>query len=379
MTGHIHERFAPLTRSVSEKLNEATPAAYKLWGLMRQDHRPEVAFNFKLKEAADVLGYSVRWLKTALDELIDLQLVEQIERWWGQCYRLIIYNPGQKTEQKNDDRVHETSKIKDANAQSSVPLSKLIQRSNNGVSGEQKRIWYDDRKVNDVRGNEAIAESLYIEVQKIAPDFNPKVLLEAIAQFGERHVRNAVSAIQEQMDRGNTRNPAAALFTAIFRGFTANEAKRERRSQKSSELMRSTLVSANGSTESEATDQEPHFLPGTTEMFVVTEEERSRLQAQVEAAEQEFRQRVQTGAIMPVLPVSPVPVASVNENVVDVLAQISIVVREAGLDRDEVRGLLEGRYGVRSQQSLNAAQLRDWLAYLQTLKPLRERSPGGIL
>lgn len=47
------------------------------------------------------------------------------------------------------------------------------------------------------------------------------------APAARRVVENALSAVEEQMQLGNVRNPQAMLVAALKRGFTANEAKRQ--------------------------------------------------------------------------------------------------------------------------------------------------------
>lgn len=359
MTTHsITERFAPLTRSVSELLNHATPAAYKLWGLLRQEQRPGVPFNFSLKEAAEKLGYSARWLRSALEELVGLELVQQLEQWWGQRYQLVIYNPGQQVVQKNGDLGQKTSKIQASNPHSAVPINRDLEEIRHGVEMDKGDGWYTPAVMESDSPKPMMeasppaqtmdvsnADLLFREVTQVAPGFNPKVFADALARFGETRIRHAIAAISEQIDRGNAFNPAGLLLAAIRRGFTANQLKRGR-GQVEGKGGESAIA---GRVEDES---KAWYLPGTTEVFVAPQEERSRLEQEAQLREAEFRRSVGMRA-------------AESEDLSQVLVEISIALRESGLSRERVRELLEERYGVRSQSQLQDDQLKNWLDYLR--------------
>jgi hypothetical protein len=173
------------------------------------------------------------------------------------------------------------------------------------------------------------ADLLFQEVTQVAPGFNPKVFADALARFGRTRICNAISAIQEQVAKGNARNPAGALYAAIFRGFTANRSKPVERIPEPIEAW---------------------YQPGTTEVFVAPDEERSRWERETERREAEFRRSVEA--------------VSAEEDVSQLLVEISIAIRESGMSRERVKELLEERYKARSQQYLNTEQLRDWLKFL---------------
>jgi len=387
----IGEAFAPLTQGVIEMLEQHNPTVYKMWVRLRQSHPPETPFNFSLKEASEEIGRSTKWLRQCLETLISEGLVEKINQSWGGIYRLIVHQPGVTPSpepangNKNSQFGNKTSQIDGSNPHSSVPITRSLSEIEHGVSAGQEGIWYtaqalqgepesiqrDPQEVNP-------QERLFQEVLTIAPDFNHKVFLNALAQFGEDQIRKAISAIREQMEKGNVRNPAAVLLTAIRRGFTANQAKREQRDKRVEEkrpnpqdkevleiaIAPITPQTASGDQQvndpqtSGDADERQWALPGPA--YTPPQDERDRWRQITEQREAAFKAEVR-GFRLP----SPPP----TEDLSGLLASISVAVSTLGWARGQKETELQKRYGVRSQGMLTSEQLQDWLSYLNSLVP----------
>lgn len=370
----LKERFAPITPSLADKLNSINPAAYKLWVWLRQEHRPDVEFNFNVHEAAEVIGCTTRWIRVSLQKLSSVGLIKEIDRWGRAMYRLVLFQPTPlkegELEKMNKRSVsdHERSIFSSSNPDSSTPYQREFSEEKHGVSKEQREDYYEEYvspapkpEAKQPLENTSIfqnpQELLFAEVLGVAPNFNPQVFLDGLARFGETQIRNAISAVQEQIERGNIRtDPARMLYAAIYKGFTSNQSKAishnkvSRRTEKCEAAVIGSAMSENCRAMAEP-------ISPSWQIFEPDQEERRRIQAWTEQQEASLR------ASIPPQATTSTPI---DEDCSDILTQISIAIMLLQWDRQQVRQTIQKRYGVSQQAYLSLEQLKNWLDYLRS-------------
>lgn len=89
-----HAPFAAITEKTDILLRSLPPAAGALWRELRRRTIPDRSHEFNLNELADILGYSVRWLRSALNQLQETDLVVIDRKWWGAIFSAKILDPG---------------------------------------------------------------------------------------------------------------------------------------------------------------------------------------------------------------------------------------------------------------------------------------------
>ncbi len=86
--------FAAITEKTDAMLRELPPAAGALWRELRRRTVPGKSHEFNLNDLAEKLDYSVRWLRSALKQLQEEELIVIDRKWWGAIFSVKILDPG---------------------------------------------------------------------------------------------------------------------------------------------------------------------------------------------------------------------------------------------------------------------------------------------
>ena len=334
----ITEPFAPMTPTASKLLSAANPTTYRLWILLRQQHRPGTRFRFSAQEVAGELNRSENWVRKSLQALINMGMVERLNQWFRGIYELrILFQEGQFTDAQSNsyksDRTREETSVKpESTPDSFVPYSQRSKEKHELFKKDQGISKSTDLQEQSSRCLES-RELVWREVTAIAPEFNRKSFVKLFSTFGENRIRNAIEAIRQQKDRGNLRSVASALYTAIQRGFTLNK--------NSQGIQKSTDCDDSGPRDTKS-------APVTANYLTAFSQERESKPIDKEMGQLKSLQG--------------------KEKVVDLssqLAEISVLTLLLNWNKETVKNKLKERYGTELPLHLTVSQVYDWLNYLQ--------------
>lgn len=355
----ITEPFAPITPTASKRLREANPTTYKLWILLRQQHRPGITFRFSAQEVADELNRSENWVRKSLQALIDMGMVERLNQWFRGIYELrIIFQEGsstdaQSTSHKSDRTAARTSVKSISNPDSFVPNNQRFKEKHEPVPTDQRNGYSIETDACTESQNAHCVqnrEEVWREVMAIAPAFNRTSFIKLFDTYGAKRIQQAIEAVREQQAKGNLRQVERSLYTAIQKGFRRNQS-----------VYREPLTehaSANA-----CVNRQPQVFELTQASDHVC----------VNSLPQKL-QLTQTSIPEPEPSFGSQQPAAATVDVSSQLAEISALIMLLNWDKTQVRTLLKQQYGTESPMDLTIPQINNWLEYLS--HTVHDRSKG---
>ena len=245
--------FARITEAAESIVQQLNPCAFTLWRWARRKCAPNVPFEVNLSEFMDSFGYrSMRWIKQALNELIQLSLIEIIIQGggkWRHILRLKVFEIGHKPDQNDHDpdlnlqdsnqSCHDTSKKQPSNPHEiTIALTENSEdfRENNSSDvahleefsePESEPIGLDPTAVNNKPepaqpiGADNFSAAPQSEIlKKVAEAIAPCPLnlgiVGTVQNADEQTVLDAIEVLKERQKRRTVRNPAGYLLDAII-------------------------------------------------------------------------------------------------------------------------------------------------------------------
>jgi hypothetical protein len=327
--------FAPITEEFDQKFARSlSPAARTLWSWLRRQAPPGREFEFCLDEFVEKFTYTLKWSRSALNALIDCGLVEVVRKYYSHGFKVIVHQvgdigkktsiPGDKTSQLGN----ETSQILPSNLHSSVNINREESFKENKT---EQRSSHSTHPVPLTEKTTATPPEISLspeceEFLQRAKDLGVQLnqnLLTLIQSHPPEVVRNALAALQEQMQSNNRIDSKEGfLSNAIRRRWRPNAERRVRRSLPATELP-----------------------PAQQEVVA----------AEYQALGQSLGIEVIPAAIQPPL-----------DDFSDVYMFIRHNVQRLGWDKPQVEASLQHRYGKTRRSLLSDAELLDWVDFLAT-------------
>ena len=324
--------FAPITEEFDELFARTLPPAAKtLWGWLRRQAPAGREVEFCLQDFVQKFGYSLKWGRKALTILIENGLVEEVKKFYGYGFRVIVHQIGElgKKASSNSEETsingNETSQKPPENPHPSVNTNK------------EKSIANKTKQELPTHHPVALTEKPIITPQKIAQDPKHQELLQKAQNLGvhlnqnltnliannpPEIVRSALAALEEQIQSGkNIASREGYLSDAIRRCWKPNAERRAKRSAPA------TAIPAERQATVIADYQRIGYDPNPGE-------------------------------------VAPAPAASQVEDLSDSFVLIQINIRRLGWDKSQVEAVLQERYGKSKQRLLCDAELQNWAAFL---------------
>ena len=222
--------FAAIT-SIHDSLAFAvTPCAQFLYRWLLRKNKPGKEIEFEIKDFQDFCekgrgkGYSAKWVKNALAELVEIELVKIDKKYSGHCWKIRAYHPEKSsfsTGEKNSNRGSEdaqksskTSQNRSANPQKLVPY--YIDSKENKQGEEPKKaasvvvenVEKPEREITPEQ--EELLESAEDQGVKMNPS-----LIALICNTAVEIVKNAISVLKKNRKEKGVKNPAGFLVEAI--------------------------------------------------------------------------------------------------------------------------------------------------------------------
>lgn len=325
--------FAPITQEFDQQFaRHIPPAAQHLWKWLRRKAPPGREIEFDLKEFAATFDYTLKWARTALNILIEHQLVEEIRRFYSYGFRVKVFQVGDignKSSTNSEETSNQTYKTSQK-----VPSNPLNFDTNNKekfreeqnqenptthpVQNEQGKIL-DQAKISQASEHQDLLQEIEQSGIKLNP-YLEQIVLKATVQT----VRNALESYREQRQRGNiNKNPAGFFRRAVEQGFKPNSEPSKHRSLDATPI-------------------------DDTQRELVRREY--------------FRLGIEPPSVLAEVTYPPV---RLDADLSDLLAQIRGYHRELGLQREEIEAHFQKRYGKSRVSLLSEEELADWLQHLQ--------------
>jgi hypothetical protein len=117
--------FARFTEDHDDIALELTPCAGFLYRWLLRTAPAGVPQEIELEAFRQKTNYSLKWIQSALNELIESDLVEIVKKYSGKIFKLITFHPGRETAQdlaRASQPIVRTSKKQPSTADAAVPL-----------------------------------------------------------------------------------------------------------------------------------------------------------------------------------------------------------------------------------------------------------------
>jgi hypothetical protein len=115
--------FARYTEEHDRLGLELTPCAGFLYRELLRSAPAGLPQEFELEDFCEQMEYSLKWVKSALNELIEKDVVDIVKKYSGRIFKLVAWHPGRKSAQRVEPysvTVPRTSKILPSNADYTV-------------------------------------------------------------------------------------------------------------------------------------------------------------------------------------------------------------------------------------------------------------------
>jgi hypothetical protein len=115
--------FARYTEEHDRLGLELTPCAGFLYRELLRSAPAGLPQEFELEDFCEQMEYSLKWVKSALNELIEKDVVDIVKKYSGRIFKLVAWHPGRKSAQRVEPysvTVPRTSKIPPSNAHSTA-------------------------------------------------------------------------------------------------------------------------------------------------------------------------------------------------------------------------------------------------------------------
>jgi hypothetical protein len=246
--------FYSVGKEQSDILRRLKPCARELyhWLLINAPAgQPQEVYLSDFVEAAQNRScdrpYNLDYVRRCLNQLLTTNLIEPLYQYSGFVFKLIAHNVHTWTAANADNNLEfsiEKSKTQPSNPDSAVPID-LKEFKENSVLGKQGGLGTIDLPTGVDVGSGYRSEpepTTFIPpshgitpttIQTIETTLNGPIspqLKNILFTCTADRIRNALSALQEQLTKGTAiRNPTGWFINALRRGYTANQAKRNAR------------------------------------------------------------------------------------------------------------------------------------------------------
>jgi hypothetical protein len=249
----VSRNFSRISSDLLKFRQNLTPCAKQLHEWVLEQGRAGQPQEIYLLEFAESTSnrsrgaYSIYQIRRALKQLLDTPLLNLVYRYSGKVYKLIAHDsrtlstsPLSPDKAKTLTNREKTINLPPSNPDSAVPdLLKKPDQTNgphpHPVFNEQGRLGTSDPPpVEDAGTGSGLSHGITPQtLQTIETTLNGPIspqLKNLLFTCTADRIRNALSALQEQLTKGTAiRNPTGWFINALRRGYTANQAKRNAR------------------------------------------------------------------------------------------------------------------------------------------------------
>jgi hypothetical protein len=222
--------FAPITEEFDSQFARILPPAAKtLWTWLRRMAPAGREIEFSLKDFATRFNYSLKWGRNALNALMEVGLVEEVRRYHGYGFKVLVYQVGDVGKKTSSDR-NETSS--DRNETSQKPPS----NPHSPVRIDHKDLLKpaSTEEIKEIapveKINKETAQLIDQAAQVIAPEpMNPQIL-QRLQTTNARIVQQAIELVQYRKQYGQSKIESlpGLLMRAIENKWHLREAERQR-------------------------------------------------------------------------------------------------------------------------------------------------------
>jgi hypothetical protein len=222
--------FAPITEEFDTQFARSLPPAAKtLWTWLRRMAPAGREIEFSLKDFANLFNYSLKWVRNALNALIEVGLVEEVRRYHGYGFKVLVSQVGELGKKTSSNRNetssdrNETSQKPPSNPHSPVRIDHkdlLKPTSTEGVR--------ENAPVEEI--NSEAARLIDQAAQAIAPEpMNPQIV-QRLQTTEIRIAENAIELVQYRKQYGNSKIESlpGLLMRAIENKWHLRDTERQR-------------------------------------------------------------------------------------------------------------------------------------------------------
>ena len=241
--------FARITAEHDRILSDLTPCAGKLYRWLLRSKPAGKTQEVLLEEFQTLTDYSLKWIKSALNELVERELVEIIRRYSARIFKLICFHPEKKTSadlQETSPKRQKTSQEQGSNPHPPVPSYREILEkqaeptqppvedkqgsvhSTNELALQESEETYADQKNEDENPNPkhpAIApeyQELLDQAEQAGVRLAPPII-RLVTEAGLAMVKNAIALLLKNKEQGKVKNPTGFFYQALKHRWKARE------------------------------------------------------------------------------------------------------------------------------------------------------------
>jgi hypothetical protein len=222
--------FAPITEEFDSQFARILPPAAKtLWTWLRRMAPAGREIEFSLKDFATLFNYSLKWGRNALNTLMEVGLVEEVRRYHGYGFKVLVYQVGDIGKKTSSDRNetssdrNETSQKPPSNPHSPVRIDHKDLSKPTSTEGVEEKAPIEEI-------NNKMAQLLDQAAGAIAPEpMNPQIV-QRLQTTEIRIAENAIELVQYRKQYGNSKIESlpGLLMRAIENKWHLRDAERQR-------------------------------------------------------------------------------------------------------------------------------------------------------